>query len=135
MSKLQIYVAVAKVENGYGWCTLLVYDKHRKEISGFSDSFNPYAVEMSAIVQGLKQLKQDNQDIDLYCSPFIGLNFSNYDKNLSTRFKKMTESLDVYLKKHNITFCYEKSNFNSNVCLRHAAEVKVNSPDFAKNQA
>jgi ribonuclease HI len=92
MKKVSIYTDGACSGNPGpgGWCAILVYGAHEKEISGSEDDTTNNRMELLAAIEGLKLLKE-KCDIDLYSDSSYLVNAFNQgwlDKWISNGWRK-----------------------------------------------
>ena len=68
MDKILIYTDGACSGNPGpgGWGTILMYKGHEKELSGRSKETTNNIMEMTAVIKGLKALKRDDIEVEVY---------------------------------------------------------------------
>jgi ribonuclease HI len=60
MKKVDLYTdGACSVNPGIGgWACILIYNSHKKELSGFEEMTTNNRMELTAVIEGLKQLKE-----------------------------------------------------------------------------
>jgi len=85
-----------------GWCAILTYGEHRKELSGHVDDTTNQRIELMAAIEGLKALKR-HCEVTVYCdSEYVakGVNeHQRHEENLD-----LWASLHDLLTKHSVTW-------------------------------
>lgn len=137
MKKVQIYTDGACSGNPGigGWAAVLLYNGHKKEISGYNKETTNNRMEMFAVIQGVKQLKEPC-DVEIFsdsayvCNAFnenwIGQWQKNDWKNSSKERVKnddLWKLLLMELKPHRYAFIKVKGhadNEYNNLCDRLA---------------
>ena len=85
-----------------GWCAILTYGEHRKELSGHVDDTTNQRMELVAVIEGLKALKR-SCEVTLYSD-------SEYVVKGVTEHQEHKENLDLWallldlLKEHTADF-------------------------------
>lgn len=142
MKTVQIYTDGACSGNPGigGWAAVLLYNGHRKEISGYNKDTTNNRMELFAVIQGLKQLKEPCQ-IELYsdsayvCNAFNEGWIDQWQKNdWKTASKEKVKNEDLWkllliqTRLHRIRFIKVKGhadNEYNNLCDKLAVgEIK-----------
>lgn len=110
-----------------GWGCVLEYGQHKKELYGSEADTTNNRMELTAVIEGLKALKKDNQIIEVYSdSAYVSDCFRkkwyvNWQKNgWKTASKKPVENIELWKEllaltaKHNVTFYRVKGHINLN---------------------
>lgn len=110
-----------------GWGCILEYREHKKELHGSEADTTNNRMELTAVIEGLKALKKDNQVIEVYSdSAYVSDCFRkkwyvNWQKNgWKTAAKKPVENVELWKEllalasKHKITFYRVKGHINLN---------------------
>ena len=145
MKKVEIYTDGACSGNPGpgGWGAVLIYKTIKKEISGFMPDTTNNRMELFAVLQALRQLKEPCI-IDLYSDSAYFINAINngwltswQNNNWKTADKKEVKNMDLWkalmqeMKKHQITYNKVKGhadNQYNNLCDKLATdEIKRNS--------
>lgn len=124
MKKVQIYTDGACSGNpgAGGWAAVLIYKGHEKEISGYVRDTTNNRMEVFAIIQALKQLKEACE-VDLYSDSAYAINpFLNgwiegwKSNNWRTAAKDDVKNIDLWkgllieVEKHKINFIKVKGH-------------------------
>ncbi|MDY5263428.1 MAG: ribonuclease HI [Eubacteriales bacterium] len=124
MKKVDIYTdgACSCNPGPGGWGVVLLYKNVKKEISGFMPDTTNNRMELFAVLQGLRQLKE-SCDVTLYSDSAYFINAINngwlkdWEKNnWKTSDKKPVKNLDLWqallqeMKKHQITYVKVKGH-------------------------
>lgn len=120
-----------------GWACVLIYKKHEKQVSGGEKETTNNRMELAAVINGLKLLKEKCQ-VEIYSDSAYVVNAINNDwiTNWQTKGWKTTNKDDVsnkdlweellrLLKEHKVTFTKVKGhadNKYNNLCDRLAVE-------------
>ena len=123
-----------------GWASILYYKGIEKEISGGMLDTTNNVMELTAVIQGLKALKEPCE-VTLYSDSTYVVNailenwLDAWQKNgfktankKPVKNKELWEELSILLKKHNVNFVHVKGhadNVNNNRCDKLArAEIQ-----------
>lgn len=114
-----------------GWASILYYKGIEKEISGGMLDTTNNVMELTAVIQGLKALKEPCE-VTLYSDSTYVVNailenwLDTWQKNgfktankKPVKNKELWEELSILLKKHNVNFVHVKGhadNVNNNRC-------------------
>lgn len=129
-----------------GWGAILMYNGHEKRFSGAEDDTTNNRMEMTAVIEGLKKLKEDCE-VDVYSDSAYTVNgftngwIYNWEKN---GFKKadnkpvlnedLWRTLLALTRKHKVNFIKVKGhadNEYNNLCDKLATDAVK---DFKKTQ-
>ena len=126
MEKILIYTDGACSGNPGpgGWSAILMYKEHKKEISGGDNETTNKSMEMTAVVNALKQLKKRyNYEIEVYSDSAYVVNafdkgwIYNWQKNNwktaskePVKNKELWEELYDLTKKHKVNFIKVKGH-------------------------
>ncbi len=115
MKKVQIFTDGSSLGNPGpgGWCALLKYNKHKKVLKGGKENTTNNEMELRAVIEGLKALKEPCE-VELYTdSKYVSQAISewihNWVKNnwktsskKDVSHKEMWQELYALLQKHNV---------------------------------
>ncbi len=115
MKKVQIFTDGSSLGNPGpgGWCALLKYNKHKKVLKGGKENTTNNEMELKAVIEGLKALKEPCE-VELYTdSKYVSQAISewihNWVKNnwktsskKDVSHKEMWQELYALLQKHNV---------------------------------
>ncbi len=115
MKKVQIFTDGSSLGNPGpgGWCALLKYNKHKKVLKGGKENTTNNEMELKAVIEGLKALKEPCE-VELYTdSKYVSQAISewihNWVKNnwktsskKDVSHKEMWQELYMLLQKHNV---------------------------------
>ncbi len=115
MKKVQIFTDGSSLGNPGpgGWCALLKYNKHKKVLKGGKENTTNNEMELKAVIEGLKALKEPCE-VELYTdSKYVSQAISewihNWVKNnwktsskKDVSHKEMWQELYALLRKHNV---------------------------------
>ena len=115
MKKVQIFTDGSSLGNPGpgGWCALLKYNKHKKVLKGGKENTTNNEMELKAVIEGLKALKEPCE-VELYTdSKYVSQAISewihNWVKNnwktsskKDVSHKEMWQELYTLLQKHNV---------------------------------
>ncbi len=147
MKKVDLYTDGACSGNpgmgGYG--IVLCYKGHKKEFSGFNENTTNNRMELTAVIEGLKKLKE-SCDVTIYtdsayvCNAFTEKWIENWQlNNWHTSGKKEVLNKDLWLMlldelaKHKVTWVKVKGHSDNELNNRcdalAVAEIKKNKKD------
>ena len=126
-----------------GWGCVLIYKEHQKEFSGYDPETTNNRMELTAVIESLKKLKEPCK-VDLYTdSAYVSNAFLNNwieawkNNNFKTANNKLVQNLDLWqqllslCETHDITFHKVKGhsdNALNNLCDKLATDqIKKNS--------
>lgn len=124
MKKVDIYTDGACSGNPGvgGWCAILMYNGHVKEISGFNKQTTNNRMEVFSIIQGLMQLKE-SCEVTVYSDSAYAVNTINEGwlenwkrnnwknaKNESVKNQDLWNDLCVRMSKHSVQFVKVKGH-------------------------
>lgn len=124
MKKVDIYTDGACSGNPGvgGWCAILIYGGHEKEISGFNKQTTNNRMEVFSIIQGLCQLKEPCE-VTIYSDSAYAVNTINEGwlenwkrnnwknaKNESVKNQDLWNDLCVRMSKHRVRFVKVKGH-------------------------
>ena len=124
MKKVQIYTDGACSGNPGvgGWAAILMFNEHRKEISGFNKDTTNNRMELFAIIQGLAALKE-SCDVEVYSDSAYAVDAINkgwlrtwQNSDWKTADKKEVKNRDLWndlslkISRHNVTFIKVKGH-------------------------
>ena len=124
MKKVQIYTDGACSGNPGvgGWAAILMFNEHRKEISGFNKDTTNNRMELFAIIQGLAALKE-SCDVEVYSDSAYAVDAINkgwlrawQNPDWKTADKKEVKNRDLWndlslkISRHNVTFIKVKGH-------------------------
>ena len=139
MKNVQIYTDGACSGNPGkgGWAAILVYGKKEKELVGGSESTTNNRMELSAVIEALKALKEPCEvklttDSKYVCDSVTkGWVYSWQKNNWKKADKKPALNVDLWeellplLEKHTVTFNWVKGH-NGHPCNERCDELAVN---------
>lgn len=148
MKQIQIYTDGACSGNPGpgGWGAVLIYQNVKKEISGYMPETTNNRMELFAVLQALRQLKEPCQ-IDLFSDSAYFINALNngwldswQQNNWKSSSKKDVQNVDIWkallqeMRKHKITYHKVKGhadNEYNNLCDKLATDaIKNNANKF-----
>jgi ribonuclease HI len=139
MKKVALYTDGACSGNpgAGGWACILIYKNHKKQASGGEKNTTNNRMELTAVIEGLKLLKE-KCEVEVYSDSAYLVNAINRDwltnwqmKGWKTSNKKNVLNRDLWeelikqIKKHKITFIKVKGhsdNEMNNLCDKLAVE-------------
>lgn len=145
MKKVEIYTDGACSYNPGpgGWGVVLLYQGHKKQMSGYCEDTTNNRMELLAVIKGLSQLKQHCQVLLYSDSAYVVNAFEKkwiddwVIKNWRTADKKEVKNVDLWqelyvlTKKHDVTWIKVKGHANNvynNLCDKLArTEIEKNS--------
>lgn len=121
-----------------GWCAILIYKDHKKIISGFEEMTTNNRMELKAIIEGLKALKQ-KCNVTIYSDSAYIVNAINQNwiqkwqrNDWSTSEKEKVKNIDLWeelinlMQIHNVRFEKVKGHADdelNNLCDKTAKEM------------
>jgi len=127
-----------------GWAAVLMYKEHKKEISGYFKETTNNRMELFAILQALKTLKQ-KCNITIYSDSAYAVNAFNLNYLISwqkngwkTSTKDDVKNIDLWkallieIKKHNVLFVKVKGH-SDNVYNNRCDELARQQIDLCKS--
>ena len=104
-----------------GWGALLRYGDVEKEINGYQESTTNNIMELTAVIESLKLLKQPSVIIITTDSTYVKNGITNWIHNWkkngwktaakkSVKNKILWQELDKLIKEHKITWCWVKGH-------------------------
>lgn len=121
-----------------GWGTILLYKEHKKEISGGEKETTNNIMEMTAVIEGLKQLKFECE-VDIYSDSAYVVNAFNQGwiynwmkNNWRTSGKEPVKNVELWkvlynlTKKHKTTF-YKVKGHSDNELNNRCDELARNA--------
>lgn len=126
MKEVEIYTDGACSGNpgAGGWCAILLYKGNEKVVSGYNKNTTNNRMELFAVIQGLKQLKE-RCSVKLYsdsayvCNAFIEGWLENWkNNNWKNKQKDDVKNVDLWkqllieLEKQDVEFCKVKGHAN-----------------------
>ncbi len=126
-----------------GYCAILTYLGHQKTVSGFEDMTTNNKMELTAIIEGLKALKEPCK-VEIYSDSSYCVNAINNNwitawrsNGWKTSDKKEVKNIELwqelleYMKKHEVTFIKVKGHADNelnNLCDKIARkEIEAHS--------
>lgn len=126
MKEVEIYTDGACSGNpgAGGWCAILLYKGNEKVVSGYNKNTTNNRMELFAVIQGLKQLKE-RCSVKLYsdsayvCNAFLEGWLENWkNNNWKNKQKDDVKNVDLWkqllieLEKQDVEFCKVKGHAN-----------------------
>ena len=111
MKKVTIYTDGACLDNPGlgGWSAILIYQDKEKEISGVKENTTNNIMELTAVIEGLKALKE-SCEVDLYSDSAYVVNafsqgwlFNWMGNNWKTSNRKPVKNKEIWLELYSLT--------------------------------
>ena len=120
---------VQEIQGQAGWAAVLIYGKHKKEISGGSKETTNNIMELTAILEALKALKTECE-VELYSDSAYSVNAFNQGwiynwikKGWKTADGKEVKNKEIWQEIYNLTKKH-KVNFNK---VKGHSDVELNN--------
>ncbi|MBN1968625.1 MAG: ribonuclease HI [Candidatus Delongbacteria bacterium] len=134
MPKIKIYTDGACSYNPGpgGWGAILIYDEHKKILSGYHESTTNNQMELTAVIEALSALKKEC-DITIYTDSMYVKNgitdwIENWRKNgWKTSSKKPVKNVELWKKLYELTLIH---NIDWEWVKGHAENIFNNEADL-----
>ncbi len=152
LKHIDLYTDGACSQNGTwigGWGAVLIYGEHEMQISGYKENTTNNQMELLAVIEGLKRLKE-KVDVTIYtdsayvCNAFTNNWLENWQNNgWKTATNKEVQNKQLWLElldlcsKHNVSWQKVRghsTNKYNNLCDKLATtEIKNHTPQPDEN--